>query len=43
VEALHWPSRQDPFMQTAPLGQAMPQPPQFWLSVCVFAQVLPHS
>jgi hypothetical protein len=43
VEESHWPSRQVPFMQAAPFGQALPQLPQFWPSVCVFTQVLPHS
>jgi hypothetical protein len=39
----HWPATQVPFTHTAPEAQALPHPPQFWLSFCVFAQAFPHS
>jgi hypothetical protein len=29
-------------LQYSPLGQFTPQPPQFWLSDWVFAQIAPH-
>ncbi len=34
---------QRPAMQVEPPVQRMPQPPQFRLSVCVFAQVPPQA
>jgi len=33
---------QAPFEQTLPLPQAVPQAPQFMLSVCAFTHALPH-
>jgi hypothetical protein len=33
---------QEPAEQVLPLPQALPQVPQFWLSLCRLTQVVPH-